>query len=127
MKKFLLPALLLLFTVACMAQVDVNQIPKWYNEPPKSIWKIYASGTATAPTVEIAEKKATIDAKVQLARKVGSVEYKRKNKEVIASEVVKAELRDVKVERKMTISNQKMHTVFVLVSMKKKHLKKAKI
>jgi hypothetical protein len=110
-----------------MAQVNVNQIPKWYNEPPKSIWKIYAAGTATAPTVEIAEKKATIDAKVQLARRVGSVEYKRKGEEGVASEVVKAELRNVKIERKRIVSNQKMHTVFVLVSMKKKHLKKAKI
>jgi len=38
--------------------------------------------------------------------------------------VVKAELRDVRVERKKVISTGNSHTVFVLVSMKKKNVKR---
>ena len=64
-----------MFATAAMAQVDVESIPDWYNNPPTSARKIYAAGTATGPTIDVAEKKATMDAKIQLARQVGPVSY----------------------------------------------------
>lgn len=114
----------MLFASTAMAQVDVTLIPEWYNNPPTSARKIYAAGTATAPAVDVAEKKATMDAKIQLARQVGQVNYLSKDGDKITTEVVKAELRDVRVERKKVISNGNTHTVFVLVSMKKKNVKR---
>jgi len=116
--------ILLIFATTAMAQVDVESIPDWYNNPPTSTRKIYAAGTATGPTVDVAEKKATMDAKIQLARQVGQVKYLSKDGEGITTEVVKAELRDVRVERKKVISTGNSHTVFVLVSMKKKNVKR---
>jgi len=113
-----------MFATAAMAQVDVKSIPDLYNNPPTSARKIYAAGTAIGPTVDVAEKKATMDAKIQLARQVGQVKYLSKDGESITTEVVKAKLRDVRVERKKVISAGNSHTVFVLVSMKKKNVKR---
>lgn len=116
----LIALVLMLIATSAMAQVEVGQIPAWYDNPPTSIRKYYATGTATATNIDVAEKKATMDAKIQLARQVGQVKYLSKDGEKISTEVVKAELRDVRVERKKVISNGNNHTVFVLVSMKKK-------
>lgn len=67
----LITFVLLMFSTAAMAQVDVESIPDWYNNPPSSARKIYAAGTATAPTLDVAEKKATMDAKIQLPGRLG--------------------------------------------------------
>lgn len=120
----LITFVLMMLATTAMAQVDVESIPDWYNNPPTSARKIYAAGTATGPTVDVAEKKATMDEKIQLARQVGQVKYLSKDGESITTEVVKAELRDVRVERKKVISTGNSHTVFVLVSMKKKNMKR---
>lgn len=120
----LLSFILLMFATTATAQVDVASIPDWYNNPPTSARKIYAAGTATGLTVDVAEKKATMDAKIQLARQVGQVKYLSKDGDKLTTEVVKAELRDVRVERKKVISIDNSHTVFVLVSMKKRNIKR---
>ncbi len=110
-------ALVFLVTTV-MAQVDA--VPEWYNKPPVSARRFYAAGTAVASTLELAEKKAAMDAEIQLARQVGQVKYHSTNGKNTTTEVVKAELRDVRIERKKVISNGNTHTVYVLVSMKKK-------
>jgi len=102
------------------AQVNADAVPEWYNKPPVSARRFYAAGTAVASTLELAEKKAAMDAEIQLARQVGQVKYHSTNGKNTTTEVVKAELRDVRIERKKVISNGNTHTVYVLVSMKKK-------
>ncbi len=119
MKK-LLSLVFVIIVFGVKAQVEVSAIPEWYDKPPTSSRKFYAAGTATAPSLDVAEKKAMMDAKSQLARQVGQVRYVSRDGEKITSEVVNAELRDVRVERKKVISTDKNHAVFVLVSMKKK-------
>jgi len=73
--KQLLLFILMLVASASMAQVEGLAIPDWYDNPPVSNRKVYASGNATASTAETATKMTTIDAKVQLARKAGRVKY----------------------------------------------------
>lgn len=123
MKK-LLSLVFVVIVFAAKAQVEVSAIPEWYDNPPSSSRKLYAAGTATAPSLEVAEKKAMMDAKSQLARQVGQVKYISRDGEKITTEVVKAELRNVRVERKKVISSSSSHTVFLLVSMKKKDLRR---
>ena len=56
---------------------------------------------------------------IQLARQVGQVKYHSTNGKNTTTEVVKAELQDVRIERKKVISNGNTHTVYVLLSIKR--------
>lgn len=72
MKK-LMVLLLLLWSVAVHAQENEKSVPSWYKNPPKSAKKYYGVGVGSSASIEVAEKKARLDANTSLAEQSGKI------------------------------------------------------
>ncbi len=130
MKKIAL-ILLTLAAFAVTAQEFSKSIPDWYNNPPKSNKKYYGAGVGTSKAIDIAESKAMLDAKTNIAEQVGKVKYSNKKittkvgvndkqEETFQSKQIEAELSDVGLVKKAIMHEGDNYTVYVLCEMKKK-------
>mgnify|MGYP003583263223 FL=1 len=78
MEKLMFISLLLLF-VGVQAQEDGVSAPSWYKNPPKSGKKYYGAGVGTSKSLEVAEKKALLDANTSLAEQSGKIKIEENN------------------------------------------------
>jgi hypothetical protein len=140
MNKYSLYLLLFLpFTVYC--QGTLSSVPKWVNNPPNSKDKIYAVGIGTSPSSDVAERKAIMDANVNLAEKVqpavitvtsyidsvvlgNDILIERVN---IIRKKVEATLQNTQVIDKAVLQENGKYKVYVLVEMPKKEINRSVI
>lgn len=78
MRKLLIISLLLL-SVGALAQRNGKSVPSWYKNPPKSAKKYYGAGKGTSMSIEVAEKKARLDANTSLAEQSGIMKIEANN------------------------------------------------
>lgn len=130
MKKILLFTFLLT-TFGSFAQSSADSIPDWVNNPPKSKKFFYSVGVGKSAMIDVAERKAILDANIKLAEMVepAKVEKIRKNRqssggatieETIQREVVSVVLQGVSTIKRASFQKDDMYIVYVLVEMKKK-------
>lgn len=129
MKKILL-FLLLFAAIDAIAQEATDSIPDWFKNPPTSSRKFYGAGEGNSPYLDIAEKKAMLNANLRLAEQVNkpkTKEIKNKtktvtgqdNEQTIQRTVVEAKLKGVTVIKKAVLQKGDKYIVYVLVEMKK--------
>ncbi|MHC1705864.1 MAG: LPP20 family lipoprotein [Tenuifilaceae bacterium] len=129
--KNILVVTLLLAVITANAQQTSNSVPDWYGNPPVSNKKFYGVGVGTSKSMEIAEKKAKLEANLQLAEQVEPAkvkEIKTKTKsadgkiieETIIREIVNTSLSGVTQVKKVVTQKDDLYTIYVLVEMKKK-------
>ena len=130
MKKTLLIAFLFA-AFSANAQDFVDSIPEWYNNPPVSTKVFYGVGAGTSRGMDIAEQKAILQGNVSLAEQAEPAKVKeikntskstggKTSEEVIQQKIVEANLKDVKLVKKVYMQNGDTFTVYVLLEMKKK-------
>lgn len=130
MKKLFLLFIVLL-SVGAIAQNFVTSVPNWYSDPPKSIKKYYGVGAGSSMAIDIAESKALLNAKTQIAEQVGKVGLtdkkvtskvgvNGKQEEVYQTKTIEANLSGVKIIKKAIMQDGKEYTVYVLVEMKRR-------
>jgi hypothetical protein len=140
MKKILLYSILLLpLTVQC--QNSLNTTPKWVNNPPKSKDKIYAVGVGTSSSPDVAERKAIMDANVNLAENVrpavvtitSHIDSIIQGNEILIERVniirkkVEATLQNTQLINKTVLEEKGKYKVYVLVEMPKKEINRSVI
>lgn len=129
MKKLLFIALVL-STFSGLAQEATDSIPEWYSNPPKSSRKFYGVGEGVSNFLDIAEKKAMLNANLRLAEQVNTPKKKeiknktktvtgQDNEETIQRTIVEAKLKGVTIIKKSVIQKSDKYYVYVLAEMKK--------
>jgi len=130
MKKLVLITLLFV-AIGASAQTATDSIPEWVNKPPVSSRMFYGVGVGKSRMMDVAEKKAILDANLKLAEQVEPAKVKKIKKttksadgrtieETIQREVISTILSDVRVIKRASFQNDEEYTVYVLVEMKKK-------
>jgi len=131
--------LLVMISTLTYSQNFVKTTPKWYTNPPKERGKIIGVGSGSSADIEVAESKAIMNAKVQLAKQVEPVIRKTytkidsvaKGDKIIAekvtvvTEAVKAELNGSVIVEKAFKRKKGHYTAYVLVKMDVKDMKKS--
>lgn len=121
------------------AQLFGDRLPSWIQNPPKSNTSFFAIGKGTSSNLDVAERKARLDANVGLAKQVEPVvetttsrlaKSLRNNKVIlqkiqVVRKTVVANLHDTKTVEKHKSENNGSHTVFILVEMPKQNISKA--
>lgn len=121
---------LLLAAMSTTAQEATDSIPNWFSNPPTSSKKFYGTGEGRAAYLDVAEKKAMLNANLQLAEQVDKPkvkEIKNKTKTVTGQDnettiqrtIVEAKLKGVKVINKYVTQKGDMYIVYILVEMKR--------
>lgn len=129
MKNILLITFLLI-AMSTAAQETTDSIPDWFKNPPTSSKKLYGAGEGTSPYLDIAEKKAMLNANLRLAEQVNqpkTKEIKNKTKTVsgqdnettIQRTILEAKLKGVTVIKKQVVQSGDKYIVYLLVEMKK--------
>lgn len=128
---------ILIFVMVAIPILSCGQsVPGWVKNPPKSNDKIYAVGVGTSGNAEIAERKAKMEANVNLAEQletaVVSVTTKfepvvRRNKALtekvkVVRKTVVATLQDTQVSQKFATEENGIHKVYVLMEMPRKNV-----
>jgi hypothetical protein len=122
---------LLLNTIGVYAQNANDSIPEWVNKPPTSSKMFYGVGVGKSRMMDIAEKKALLDANIKLAEQVEPVKVEkikkssksadgRTTEEIIQREVVDVSLSGVSTIKRYSFQKDDEYTVYVLVQMKRK-------
>jgi hypothetical protein len=129
MKRILLFALLLA-AMNTIAQEATDSIPDWFKNPPTSSRKFYGAGEGTSMSLDIAEKKAMLNANLRLAEQVKPPKVKEiksttkrvdgsNKEEIIQRTIVEAKLKGVTIINKSVTQKGDMYVVYILVEMKK--------
>ena len=122
-----------------MCQLAKSQTPSWVNNPPSKRGMFVAVGNGSSTSASIAERKAVLDAQVNLAKQaepeITTVTTRLandlRNKSTLEPRVkvirktVTANLQDVRTIKKHTAERKGIHTVYVLVEMPKTSVSKA--
>jgi hypothetical protein len=130
MKKIILITLLLA-AFGAYAQDATDSIPDWVSKPPASSKMFYSVGIGKSRMMDIAERKAILDANIKLAEQVEPAKVEkikrtsksadgRTTEEIIQREIVNAILSDVRILKRFSFQKDEEYTVYVLVEMKKK-------
>lgn len=129
MKKTLLFSLLFV-AMNSIAQEATDSIPTWFSNPPTSSKKFYGAGEGTSLYLDIAEKKAMLNANLRLAEQVNqpkTKEIKNKtktvsgqdNEQTIQRTILEAKLKGVTIIKKAVVQKGDKYIVYLLVEMKK--------
>lgn len=129
MKRILLLALIL-SSFSGIAQEATDSIPDWFSNPPKSSKKFYGTGKGVSNFLDIAEKKAIMNANLKLAEQVSTPkkkEIKNKTKTVsgqdneatIQRTITEAKLKGVTIIKKAVVQRDDKYYVYILSEMKK--------
>lgn len=130
MKKILLLAIITLVTFGCASnsdkenakqeQANKNQLqevdpnaPDWYNNPPTSDTLVFGVGVGTSRDMSIAERKAIMQANLNLAEQITQpiVDENKTSTE--------ATLSNISIVQKVWKKEGAQHNVYILISMKK--------
>lgn len=134
MKRMLILIMIAVPIISCG-----QSVPGWVKNPPKSNDKIYAVGIGTSGSAEIAERKAKMEASVNLAEQletaVVSVTTKfepvvRRNKALtekvkVVRKTVVATLQNTQVSQKFATEENGIHKVYVLMEMPRKNVNRS--
>lgn len=129
MKKFLFIAILI-SSFGCNAQEANDSIPEWFSNPPTSSRKFYGAGEGVSNYLDIAEKKAIMNANLRLAEQVNTPKKKeiksktktvsgQDNESTIQRTILEAKLKGVTVIKKSVIQKGDKYYVYILSEMKK--------
>jgi len=129
--KNILVVTLMLAVITANAQQTSDSVPDWFGKPPVSNKKFYGVGVGTSKSMEIAEKKAKLEANLQLAEQVEPAkvkEIKTKTKsadgkiieETIIREIVNTSLSGVTQVKKVVTQKDDLYIIYVMLEMKKK-------
>ncbi|RPH34454.1 MAG: hypothetical protein EHM93_00025 [Bacteroidales bacterium] len=129
MKKILIITFLLT-TMSTVAQESTDTIPNWFSNPPTSSRKFYGAGEGISAYLDIAEKKATMNANLKLAEQVNKPKKKelknktktvsgQDNEQIIQRTIVEAKLKGVSIIKKSVVQKGDKYIVYVLAEMKK--------
>lgn len=121
MKRFVW-ILLILLPIFANAQNFVHSTPRWFKNPPTQKHKVYGTGTASASDMKTAEQKALLNAKLQVAKQVGTVEFSetKKNGSTTKKESVVAELKEVKIVNRAFRKKRGRYISYVLIEVDKR-------
>ncbi len=129
MKRIILLALIL-SAFSGIAQEATDSIPDWFSNPPKSSRKFYGVGEGVSNFLDIAERKAMMNANLQLAEQVSTSKKKeiktktktvsgKDNEATIQRTIVEAKLKGVTIIKKFVIQRGDNYYVYILAEMKK--------
>lgn len=138
MKKIIF-IIIILTPFLLMCQFAESQTPGWVNNPPSKRGMFVAVGNGSSTSASIAERKAVLDAHINLAKQVepeittvttrlaGDLRNKStlEPRVKIIRKTVTANLQDVRTIKKHSTERKGIHTVYVLVEMPKKSVSKA--
>jgi len=113
-----------------------QDLPLWVNSPPESDAKYYAVGEGSSVSADISERKARLDANVNLAKQVepvvettiSRIDSTIKGNELLVERVtvirkkVMATLQNVTETEKVTLDSNGKYTTYVLLSMPKESI-----
>jgi hypothetical protein len=129
---------LLLITIPYLSQCQPSSssLPNWVNNPPKSKDKVYGVGMGSSSNADVAERKANLDASVNLAKQIeptitsvtSRIDSVVRGKKVLVERVsivrktVTATLSNTSVIDKYSFEENGTYTVYVLMETPKKEI-----
>ena len=121
MKRFFL-ILVILLPIIASSQNFVRSTPKWYKNPQTAKHKVYGIGTASGTDLKIAEQKALLNAKLQIAKQIGKVERTEtiNNGSSLKKESVVAELKGIKIVNRAFKKRRGKYISYVLIEIDKR-------
>jgi hypothetical protein len=117
-------------------QSNTNNYPNWVNNPPKSTNKIFAVGVGSSSSMEIAERKANLDASVKFAEQIepaivtytSRIDSVVKGKKILIEKVnivrttISATLSNTKISKKHGVEEDGKYTIYVLMEMPRRDI-----
>jgi predicted transcriptional regulator len=134
--KRILALIIILLPIFTSGQILGKRTPDWVKNTPKSSENYYAVGEGSSATLDVAERKARLNANVKLAEQVGPVvktettrfENVVRNNKLLKEKVytmrktVVASLHDTRIVEQYSKEKNGVHTVYLLVEMPKKSI-----
>jgi len=137
--KRIIALVIVALPISAYSQLFGQRTPGWVKNPPKSETSFYAVGQGSSPTLDVAERKARLNAGVVLAEQVEPaiesettrLETVVRNNKVLKEKIhvirktLVATLHDTRVIEKHATERNGTHTVYILVEMPRKNISRS--